>query len=76
MLSFSIDATVNDGHPGRFINHSKTHDNLETKVVEIEEGEPHLCFFASKEVNVGDELLYDYGDRRKEVLEANEWLDL
>ena len=21
----------------------------------------------------GDELLYDYGDRRKEVLEANEW---
>ena len=40
------------------------------------EGEPHLCFFARKEVNVGDELLYDYGDRRKEVLEANEWLAL
>ena len=70
MLSFSIDATVNDGHPDRFINHSKTHDNLQTKVVEIE-GEPHLCFFTRKEVNVGDELLCDYGDRKKELL-ANE----
>ena len=35
-----------------------------------------FVLFARKEVNVGDELLYDYGDRRKEVLEANEWLAL
>ena len=64
---------MNDGHPGRFINHSKTRSNLQTKVVQVE-GEPHLCFFTRKEVNIGDELLYDYGDRRKEVIEANEWL--
>ena len=35
-----------------------------------------FVLFARKEVNVGDELLYDYGDRRKEVLEANAWLAL
>ena len=37
-------------------------------------GEPHLCFFSTEDINIGDELLYDYGDKTKDVLRDNKWL--
>ena len=69
-ISYSIDATIDDGHPGRMINHSKTHSNMNTKLIDIA-GTPHLCFFSTKVINDGEELLYDYGDSRKDVTLAN-----
>ena len=69
----SVDATRNDGHLGRLMNHSRSAPNVITKAVSVE-GEPHLCFFASKLIKEGEELVYDYGDRRKDVLEENKWL--
>ena len=65
-----MDATNDDGHPGRFLNHSKTSPNVVTKLVEIR-GVPHLCFFT---VDIGEELVYDYGDRWKTAVEDNKWL--
>ena len=62
-------ATI-DGHRGRMIYHSKTHSNMNTKLIDIA-GTPHLCFFSTKVINDGEELLYDYGDRRKDVTLAN-----
>ena len=72
-FNYSVDATNDDGHPGRLLNHSKTSPNVVTKLVEIR-GVPHLCFFASKLVDIGEELVYDYGDRRKIAIEDNKWL--
>lgn len=68
-----MDATNDDGHPERLLNHSKTSPNVVTKLVEIG-GVPHLCFFTSKCVNIGEELVYDYGDRRRIAIEDNKWL--
>jgi len=34
---------------------------------------PCLCFTASKDICVGDQLEYDYGDRSKSSLKHNSW---
>ena len=68
-----MDATKDDRHPGRLLNHSKNSPDVVTKPVEIG-GVPHLCFFTSKCVNIGEELVYDYGDRRRIAIEDNKWL--
>ena len=44
-----------------------TYFSVQTKLAKIA-GEPR---FTKKNINIGDELLYDFGDRRKE---ANKWL--
>ena len=49
---------------GRMMNHSK---------VEIDD-EPHVCFFAKKCIQPGDELLYDYGDHSAAAAIAHPWL--
>ena len=35
---------------------------------------PRVVFLASKDISVGDEIQYDYGEKRKEVLRKNPWL--
>ena len=35
---------------------------------------PVIVFIALVEIKVGQEILYDYGERRKAVLEQNPWL--
>lgn len=55
------------------INHSRKNFNVKTKVVSIKEN-PHLAFVAARDIEVGEELLYDYGERSKEVTEAFPWL--
>lgn len=78
---FCIDATAESGRLGRLLNHSKTDPNCYTKVmwfrnemripkVEI----PHLTIVARRDIQVGEELTYDYGDREKKTLEAHPWL--
>ncbi|PIC42089.1 hypothetical protein B9Z55_009278 [Caenorhabditis nigoni] len=68
-----IDATAESPFKGRLINHSVLRPNLKTKVVEID-GRHHLIFVALREIEVGEELLYDYGDRSAETLANNPWL--
>ena len=70
----SIDATAESGKLGRLLNHSR-HGNCCTKVVNIN-NHPHLILVAAKDIESGVELLYDYGDRSKEALEAHPWLAL
>ena len=71
--AMSIDASVDDGRPGRFINHLRTGTNLIPVLKEIE-GTPSIIFFASKDISVGEELSYDYKDRSKRSLEIYKWL--
>ena len=69
----ALDATAEDESFGRLINHSKKEANLHMKVVVVA-GQPRVVFIASKDIAIGSELLYDYGDTRKTVIAQNSWL--
>uniref|UniRef100_A0A4X2KBP1 N-lysine methyltransferase KMT5A n=1 Tax=Vombatus ursinus TaxID=29139 RepID=A0A4X2KBP1_VOMUR len=69
---YCVDATKETGRLGRLINHSKS-GNCQTKLHPID-GVPHLIVIATRDIEVGEELLYDYGDRSKASLEAYPWL--
>lgn len=68
----SVDATRETGRMGRLINHSKN-GNCQTKLHDIN-GVPHLILVASRNIEAGEELLYDYGDRSKASIAAHPWL--
>ncbi|XP_074598125.1 N-lysine methyltransferase KMT5A-like isoform X2 [Brevipalpus obovatus] len=68
-----VDATEPDETLGRLINHSKKLANLKTKIVE-HRGLPRLIFIATKDIKSGEELSYDYGDRRRSVVNSLNWL--
>ncbi|XP_041754793.1 N-lysine methyltransferase KMT5A-A isoform X3 [Coregonus clupeaformis] len=70
--TYCVDATKETGRMGRLINHSKN-GNCQTKLHDIN-GMPHLILVASRDVNEGEELLYDYGDRSKASIAAHPWL--
>uniref|UniRef100_A0A3Q3IM20 [histone H4]-lysine(20) N-methyltransferase n=1 Tax=Monopterus albus TaxID=43700 RepID=A0A3Q3IM20_MONAL len=69
---YCVDATKETGRMGRLINHSKN-GNCQTKLHDIN-GIPHLILVASRDIDKGEELLYDYGDRSKASIAAHPWL--
>lgn len=71
-VHYSIDATKESGRLGRLVNHSKS-GNCQTRLHAIGET-PHLILVASRDIEAGEELLYDYGDRSKESITAHPWL--
>jgi histone-lysine N-methyltransferase SETD8 len=75
IVNCSIDATSETGRLGRLVNHSRLTPNLQTKVL-VFNGTPRLILVARRDIEPGEELLYDYGDRSKESLEAHPWLAL
>lgn len=56
------------------MNHSGRQPNVIVRVVVDKATRPHLCFFASREIAPDEELLFDYGERRREVIESFKWL--
>jgi [histone H4]-lysine20 N-methyltransferase SETD8 len=70
----SIDSTDDDGRLGRLINHSKLHANCRPRVVVDDNAEPRVALFAVTDIAVGDELLFDYGDRSKRATTDFPWL--
>ncbi|XP_006820126.1 N-lysine methyltransferase KMT5A-like [Saccoglossus kowalevskii] len=71
--TYCVDATAESGYMGRLINHSKTLANLTTRQIAIDD-KPYLIFVAKRNLKLGEELLYDYGDRSKTSLESHPWL--
>ena len=69
---FCIDASQDSPHPGRLINHSRAAYNLVAKKVP---GELRVAFRSSRDISAGEELFFDYNDRRKEVLSSVLWMD-
>ncbi|BAU01684.1 hypothetical protein VIGAN_11096700 [Vigna angularis var. angularis] len=64
-LRLNIDAT-RLGNIARFVNHSCDGGNLSTKLVRSSGALlPRLCFFASKDIPVDEELTFSYGEIRK-----------
>ena len=67
----SIDATSeNIQAPGRLVNHSKTYANMNVKMT----SDKRLYFGAKNNINAGSQLLFDYNDNRKYVINDNIWL--
>lgn len=71
--SHCIDANCDSGDVGRLINHSITDANLKPEAALID-NKATVYFVCKEDIQCGSELLYDYGDRRKEVLEKEPWL--
>ncbi|CAH1231381.1 N-lysine methyltransferase KMT5A-B-like [Branchiostoma lanceolatum] len=71
--TYCVDATAESGRLGRLINHSVKHKNLMTRSISAG-GLPRLILLAARDIQVGEELQYDYGDRSKASLESHPWL--
>ncbi|XP_013788393.1 N-lysine methyltransferase KMT5A-like, partial [Limulus polyphemus] len=71
---YCVDATKESGRLARLVNHSK-HGNLKTKSFSVQ-GIPRLILVAKRDIQPGEELLYDYGDRNKYSLQSHPWLAL
>ncbi|XP_055088449.1 uncharacterized protein LOC129457421 [Periophthalmus magnuspinnatus] len=56
----SIDAAQEDGSLGRLVNDDHRHPNCKMKRI-MHEAKPHLCLFASRDIQPGEEVTYDYG---------------
>lgn len=69
----SVDATKDNSKMGRMVNHSKKHPNTTTKVIEVD-GMPKLILLALRDIRTNEELVYDYGERRADVIKAMPWL--
>ena len=69
----AIDATEDDGSLGHLINNSRRSPNVVMKT-HVVEGEPRVVFVACKEIEIGEEIMYDYGEKRKDFLDRNPWL--
>eukprot|EP00055_Hartaetosiga_balthica_P007022 m.23602 g.23602 ORF g.23602 m.23602 type:complete len:293 (-) comp5561_c0_seq1:154-1032(-) len=71
-VPWCVDATKSP-RIGRLINHSRTEANLRTKLFVVD-SIPHLGLVAIKNIDPGEELLYDYGERDPSVLLSMPWL--
>ena len=76
LLYFSIDATKETDRLGRLINHSieKTKTNLKPKISRDKDNMPRLIFCANRIIEPEEELSYDYGERRRDIISSNPWL--
>jgi len=59
---------------GRLINHSRKNSNCQPKVFVIRD-QPRLILVAVRDIDIGEELFYDYGERRKDIVETFPWLN-
>ena len=55
------------------MNHSKKKPNLLPKI-EVLDGIPKIILYTKKKIEPGDELCFNYGETRSEVLKLNPWL--
>lgn len=70
---YCIDATAETDRLGRLFNHSKLGGNCHTKLFEMNQ-KPYLILVASRDIEIGEELTYDYGERNKVAIESHPWL--
>jgi histone-lysine N-methyltransferase SETD8 len=71
---YCIDATMNDGTPGRLVNHSRICPNAKAIPVEAPDGAPTILLIALRPIQPGQEIVYDYGERRKDTIQELQWL--
>ena len=65
-ITFDATATIND--PGRYINHASKNQNLQLMQPIFVAGKVRIGFVAKTTICKGDELYFDYGIRRKDIV--------
>lgn len=71
---YCLDATEPTSRLGRLVNHSRKRPNCKMEIF-THDNKPYLILTAIKNIEPNDELLYDYGERNKDVIKANPWLE-
>ncbi|CBZ50670.1 putative SET domain-containing protein [Neospora caninum Liverpool] len=75
----AIDATdeKQDFGPARLINHSRRNPNMTPRAITMGDfnSEPRLIFVARRNIEQGEELLVDYGERDPDVIKEHPWLN-
>ena len=41
------------------------------KVIEAPDGQPHIAFFAARNISAEQEVLYDYGERNPQIIQSS-----
>ena len=72
-IPYCLDCTVDNGRLGRLLNHSKKNPNIKAHAISVR-GRPSLIFKALRDIQPGEELCFDYGDRTRGSIEGNPWL--
>ena len=54
---------------GRLVNHASENPNARTEQVLIDET-PHIILRAERHIEVGEEIFWDYGERRRSIINA------
>lgn len=70
---FCIDATKPSSRLGRLINHSRSRPNCALKIF-LYDGKPRVILVATKSIKPDSEILFDYGERDRSIIESNPWL--
>lgn len=69
-----MDASKEDGSLGRLVNDEHRNPACKIRTVEVNQ-KPHLCLFAVRDIQDGEEVTYNYGDSdwpwRTKVLKIN-----
>ena len=68
-----FDATKPSRAICRMVNHSRRNPNTKPKAIG-HRGTPRVVFIACQRIKIGDEILYDYGDRTPQTLRDHPWL--
>lgn len=71
---WAIDATEDNKTFGRLINHSKLSPNIKPVIGTENYSKPYIYFHAIKDIEIGEELLYDYGDNSSSSKIVFPWL--
>ncbi|KAG9510520.1 ABC transporter G family member 23, partial [Fragariocoptes setiger] len=71
--AYCLDATKPSGRLGRLVNHSRKAPNCKLETYCIGDT-PHLILIAIRDIVCDEEILYDYGERRKQAIKENPWL--
>ena len=69
---YCVDATQMKGRKGRLVNHCRL-GNCAPQLMYVED-KPRVILMATRNIEPGEEILFDYGDRTKESIEAHPWL--
>ncbi|XP_077429564.1 uncharacterized protein LOC144056525 [Vanacampus margaritifer] len=59
--TWCVDAATEDGSLGRLVNDDHINPNSTMKYLNVQ-GKPHLCLFATRDIDTGEEITYNYGD--------------
>lgn len=72
--AYCLDATEPTSRLGRLVNHSRKQPNCKMEMF-IHKNKPHLILTAIRDIETNEEILYDYGERNKDVIRQNPWIE-